>query len=192
MREGRGGAQPSGMRRSGAWAALFGVWVALVGCGEEATEPPAPAPSRAVTAPTFADVATPPLLERAGESLLALPMASVEAGALYIVELEVTPQLQVSLTQARLTASPGEARRAALGAVKAELLGRIGIVSSDALAKGRKYAIVGILCFAAFFTPPDVISQILLTVPVLMLYEISIWCVKLIEKKQAEEDAARE
>ena len=72
------------------------------------------------------------------------------------------------------------------------LLGRIGIVSSDALAKGRKYAIVGILCFAAFFTPPDVISQILLTVPVLMLYEISIWCVKLIEKKQAEEDAARE
>jgi sec-independent protein translocase protein TatC len=72
------------------------------------------------------------------------------------------------------------------------LLGRIGIVSSEALAKGRKYAIVAILCFAAFFTPPDVISQILLTVPVLMLYEISIWCVKLIEKKQAEEDAARE
>ena len=129
MREGRGGAQPSGMRHSGAWAALFGVWVALVGCGEEATEPPAPAQARAVTAPTFADVATPPLLERAGESLLALPMASVEAGALYIVELEVTPQLQVSLTQARLTASPGGARRAALGAVKAELLGRIGITA---------------------------------------------------------------
>ena len=72
------------------------------------------------------------------------------------------------------------------------LLGRIGIVSSDALAKGRKYAIVGILAFAAFFTPPDVISQVLLTVPVLCLYEISIWCVKLIEKKKAEQDAEAE
>ncbi|KCZ51742.1 twin-arginine translocase subunit TatC [Hyphomonas pacifica] len=72
------------------------------------------------------------------------------------------------------------------------LLGRIGIVSSDALAKGRKYAIVAILAFAAFFTPPDVISQVLLTVPVLFLYEVSIWCVKLIEKKQAEQDAEAE
>jgi sec-independent protein translocase protein TatC len=65
------------------------------------------------------------------------------------------------------------------------LLGRIGIVSSKQLAAGRKYAIVGILAFAAFFTPPDVISQILLTVPVMFLYEVSIWCVKAIEKKQA-------
>lgn len=70
------------------------------------------------------------------------------------------------------------------------LLGRIGIVSSEGLAKGRKYAIVAILAFAAFFTPPDVISQVLLTVPVLLLYEISIWCVKSIEKKRSEEDAA--
>ena len=70
------------------------------------------------------------------------------------------------------------------------LLGRIGLVSSEGLAKGRKYAVVGILAFAAFFTPPDIISQILLTVPVYLLYEISIFCVKLIEKQQAEEDAA--
>lgn len=70
------------------------------------------------------------------------------------------------------------------------LMGKIGLVSSEALGKGRKYAIVGILAFAAFFTPPDIISQILLTVPVYFLYEVSIWCVKMIEKKQAEEDAA--
>jgi sec-independent protein translocase protein TatC len=69
------------------------------------------------------------------------------------------------------------------------LLGKVGIVSASALRKGRKYAVVGILAFAAFFTPPDVISQILLAVPVLLLYEISIFSVSLIEKKRKEEDA---
>lgn len=68
------------------------------------------------------------------------------------------------------------------------LMGRVGLVSADALRKGRKYAVVGILAFAAFFTPPDVISQFLLGVPVLLLYEISIWSVSLIEKNRAKEE----
>ncbi len=70
------------------------------------------------------------------------------------------------------------------------LLGRIGIVNAAMLGKGRKYAVVGILAFAAVFTPPDPMSQILLAVPVYLLYEISIFCVKLIEKKAAAEDSA--
>jgi len=70
------------------------------------------------------------------------------------------------------------------------LLGRIGVVSSRMLASGRKYAIVGILAFSAVFTPPDPMSQILLAVPVYLLYEISIFCVKLNEKRVAAEDAA--
>lgn len=70
------------------------------------------------------------------------------------------------------------------------LLGRIGVVSSEGLAKGRKFAIVGILGFSAVFTPPDAISQVLLAVPVLLLYEIGIFSVKLIEKKEAEREAA--
>jgi sec-independent protein translocase protein TatC len=70
------------------------------------------------------------------------------------------------------------------------LLGRIGVVSSSMLAKGRKYAIVGILAFAAVFTPPDPMSQILLAVPVYLLYEISIFCVRLIEKKAEQADSA--
>lgn len=70
------------------------------------------------------------------------------------------------------------------------LLGRIGIVSSGMLAKGRRYAIVGILAFSAVFTPPDPMSQILLAVPVYLLYEISIFCVRLIEKKAAQADSA--
>lgn len=70
------------------------------------------------------------------------------------------------------------------------LLARIGIVSSSMLSNGRKYAIVGILAFAAVFTPPDPMSQILLAGPVYLLYEISIFCVKLIEKKVLAEDSA--
>ncbi len=70
------------------------------------------------------------------------------------------------------------------------LMGRAGLISADTLRKGRKYAIVGILAFAAFFTPPDVISQILLGIPVLLLYELSIFSVALVERKRKREDEA--
>jgi sec-independent protein translocase protein TatC len=69
------------------------------------------------------------------------------------------------------------------------LMGRAGLVSSETLRKGRKYAIVGILAVAAFATPPDFISQIMLTVPVYGLYEVSIWIVSVMERKAAEEEA---
>lgn len=70
------------------------------------------------------------------------------------------------------------------------LLGKAGIVGAATLRKGRKYALVGILAVSAIFTPPDIISQIMLTVPVYGLYEVSIWIVALMEKKRAEEDGA--
>ncbi|PHR58241.1 MAG: twin-arginine translocase subunit TatC [Robiginitomaculum sp.] len=66
------------------------------------------------------------------------------------------------------------------------LLGRIGVVSSQGLKKGRKYALVGIFFFAAIATPPDPISQIILGGCVYFLYEISIISVRLIEKKRPE------
>lgn len=55
------------------------------------------------------------------------------------------------------------------------LLCRVGILSVESLRKGRRYAIVGMFVFAAIITPPDVISQIGLAVPMILLYEISIW-----------------
>lgn len=63
------------------------------------------------------------------------------------------------------------------------LLGRAGIVSAKGLASKRKYAIVITLIFAAFLTPPDIISQVLLAIPVLGLYEISILIVRHFEGK---------
>lgn len=70
------------------------------------------------------------------------------------------------------------------------LLGKAGLIGTATLRKGRKYALVGILAAAAFFTPPDVISQIMLTVPVYALYEASIWIVGIFEKQAAKEQAA--
>ena len=70
------------------------------------------------------------------------------------------------------------------------LLGMAGIVSSRALAGARKYAIVAIAVVAAFVTPPDPLSQIMLGVPLVLLYEVSIWCVRLIELRRKKEDAA--
>ncbi len=79
------------------------------------------------------------------------------------------------------------------------LLGRIGILTSQTLKDKRRYFIVGAFVLAAVLTPPDVISQFSLAVPLILLYEGSIWSVKLVEKravadaaKKAAEEAAAE
>jgi len=63
------------------------------------------------------------------------------------------------------------------------LLAKVGIITADGLAEKRRYAIVGVFIFAAIITPPDVISQIGLAVPLILLYEVSIFAARLIEKK---------
>ena len=70
------------------------------------------------------------------------------------------------------------------------LLARLDLVSSTTLAKGRRYAIVGILAVAAFITPPDPISQIGLSLPMYLLYELSILSVKWVERSRAKAQAA--
>lgn len=64
------------------------------------------------------------------------------------------------------------------------LLGKAGLVSAQTLAEKRRYAIVGIFIVAAVLTPPDVLSQIMLAVPLLLLYEVSVFLVKLSEKRR--------
>lgn len=62
------------------------------------------------------------------------------------------------------------------------MLGKLGILSVQQLVKYRRHAIVINFIFAAIITPPDVISQIMLAIPMVILYEISIFLLKKIEK----------
>jgi len=63
-------------------------------------------------------------------------------------------------------------------------LTKFEIVTPDFLKKNRKYAIVIILIISAIITPPDVASQIIVTIPVVILYEVSLIIAKRIYKKQ--------
>ena len=70
------------------------------------------------------------------------------------------------------------------------LLARVGLVDSEFLKKRRKYVVVIIFAMAAVLTPPDPITQIGLAIPLLILYELSIFSVKFIEKKKLKDSDA--
>lgn len=63
------------------------------------------------------------------------------------------------------------------------LLAKIGLIDSNMLISKRAYAILIIFILAAILTPPDVFSQILLALPMIGLYEISIYAVRVIERR---------
>lgn len=67
------------------------------------------------------------------------------------------------------------------------ILARVGIVSSGFLRKYRKHAIVGVLILAAIITPPDLISQVIVSIPIVLLYEMGIMVVRRVEKKRSKE-----
>ncbi len=70
------------------------------------------------------------------------------------------------------------------------LLGLAGIVNSAMLWKGWRYAVFAVVVVAAIVTPPDPISQLMLATPIILLYFVSIGCVKLIELRRKKEDAS--
>jgi sec-independent protein translocase protein TatC len=68
------------------------------------------------------------------------------------------------------------------------LLVRVGLIETQQLAKGRRYAIVILATIAAIITPPDIISQILLLIPLYALYELSIVACRAIERRRLTEE----
>lgn len=72
------------------------------------------------------------------------------------------------------------------------LLARAGIITAQTLRSGRRFAIVGIFAVAAILTPPDALSMVIMALPTVLLYELSIFAVSWVEKQQAAVDAARD
>lgn len=72
------------------------------------------------------------------------------------------------------------------------LLGRAGLVTSAGMREKRRYAIVIAFIAAAVLTPPDVISQIGLAIPILLLYEASVFSVRMVERARARAAASAE
>lgn len=70
------------------------------------------------------------------------------------------------------------------------LLNRAGIVSREQLVRARRYVIVGIVTVAAVITPPDVVSQMMLAVPLFLLFEGTLVVMRFTEMQAAEEAAA--
>lgn len=64
------------------------------------------------------------------------------------------------------------------------ILSKIGVVTSDFLIKYRRHSIVGVLILSALITPPDFISQIIVSIPIIILYEVGILVSKRVEKKR--------
>ena len=72
------------------------------------------------------------------------------------------------------------------------LLARAGLITSAGLASKRRYAIVGMFALAAVLTPPDLVSQTCLAVPLVVLYEGSIISCRMVEKARAKREAEEE
>ncbi len=70
------------------------------------------------------------------------------------------------------------------------LLAKVGIVTADGLRKKRRYAVVIAFVAAAVLTPPDPLSQLALAIPIIILYEVSIYCAVLIRRRK-DRDAAK-
>mgnify|MGYP005611177567 FL=1 len=66
------------------------------------------------------------------------------------------------------------------------VLTRIGLVNAKILSKARKFIILGVFVVAAILTPPDIISQVLLALPLLVLFEISIILSRFVRPRKKE------
>jgi len=70
-------------------------------------------------------------------------------------------------------------------------LARMGIVSVDFLKRNRKYALLLFFVGAAILTPPDVVTQIMMALPLMAMYELSIIGARIFGKKKPQEDKAQ-
>jgi sec-independent protein translocase protein TatC len=71
------------------------------------------------------------------------------------------------------------------------ILTKIGLVTPEILKKYRKFALIIVLILSAVITPPDIVSQIIVAIPILILYEVSIYISKIVIRNQKREERRR-
>ncbi len=71
------------------------------------------------------------------------------------------------------------------------ILTKIGLVTPESLRKYRKFALIIVLVLSAVITPPDIVSQIIVAIPILILYEVSIYISRIVVKNQKREERRR-
>ncbi|SRX75599.1 twin-arginine translocase subunit TatC [Aequorivita antarctica] len=71
------------------------------------------------------------------------------------------------------------------------ILTKIGLVTPESLRKYRKFALIIVLVLSAIITPPDIVSQVIVAIPILILYEISIYISKIVIRNQKREERKR-
>ncbi len=76
--------------------------------------------------------------------------------------------------------------------VIALFLSKVGILTADLMRRIRRYAIIVIFVLAAFITPPDPVSQFMMALPLLLLYELSIWICRVSAPKKKDEEQGEE
>jgi sec-independent protein translocase protein TatC len=67
-------------------------------------------------------------------------------------------------------------------------LSKLGVVNARMLSRNRRYVILGVFTIAAILTPPDIVTQLMMAGPLLVLYEVSIWIAKIFGRKREGED----
>jgi sec-independent protein translocase protein TatC len=75
--------------------------------------------------------------------------------------------------------------------IVAYIFTRLGVITPAFLRKYRKHAIVGVLILAAVITPPDLISQVIVAIPITLLYEVGIFVSARVEKNMIKEQMQR-
>ena len=63
------------------------------------------------------------------------------------------------------------------------ILSKLNLITVEGLRKNRKYYFLGILIFGAVFTPPDIISQVGIAIPLIIFFELSIYLIKFMNRK---------
>lgn len=71
------------------------------------------------------------------------------------------------------------------------ILSKLGLITPALLKTYRRHALVGVLVLSAIITPPDIASQVLVTFPIMILYEVSIWISRRVERKLAKKNKAK-